>query len=80
MLQKSCNLCNPFVPVVGNGGSRYANLKNHSARTSTDGFSSEKRSDENYASREPLRMRKKLPEPIKQLNPKFEEEHLHKGS
>ncbi|KAL5683175.1 hypothetical protein ACJX0J_009560, partial [Zea mays] len=32
-----------------------------------------KRSDEHYASREPLRMRKKKPEPIKQLNPKFEE-------
>lgn len=35
-----------------------------------------KRSDEHYASREPLRMRKKKPEPIKQLNPKFEENYI----
>lgn len=32
-----------------------------------------KRSDEHHSSREPLRYRKKKPEPIKQLNPKFEE-------
>lgn len=35
-----------------------------------------KRSDEHHASREPLRMRKKRPEPIKQLNPKFEETYV----
>jgi hypothetical protein len=35
-----------------------------------------KRSDEHHASREPLRMRKKKPEPIKQLNPKFEEKYV----
>ncbi|CAN6288229.1 unnamed protein product [Urochloa humidicola] len=35
-----------------------------------------KRGDEHHASREPLRMRKKLPEPIKQLNPKFEESYI----
>ncbi|KAL6599524.1 hypothetical protein ACP70R_045661 [Stipagrostis hirtigluma subsp. patula] len=35
-----------------------------------------KRSDECHASREPLRMRKKKPEPIKQLNPKFEENYI----
>ncbi|KAG2536727.1 hypothetical protein PVAP13_9NG215300 [Panicum virgatum] len=35
-----------------------------------------KRSDEHHASREPLRMRKKKPEPIKQLNPKFEENYI----
>ncbi|XP_034577406.1 uncharacterized protein [Setaria viridis] len=35
-----------------------------------------KRSDEHHASREPLQMRKKLPEPIKQLNPKFEENYI----
>jgi len=35
-----------------------------------------KRSDEHHASREPLRMRKKQPEPIKQLNPKFEENYI----
>lgn len=35
-----------------------------------------KRSDENYASREPLQMRKQKPEPIKQLNPKFEENYI----
>ncbi|CAN6304386.1 unnamed protein product [Urochloa humidicola] len=35
-----------------------------------------KRSDEHHASREPLRMRKKRPEPIKQLNPKFEENYI----
>ncbi|KAF8722066.1 hypothetical protein HU200_022698 [Digitaria exilis] len=35
-----------------------------------------KRSDEHHASREPLRMRKKRPEPIKQLNPKFEETYI----
>jgi len=33
-------------------------------------------SDEHHASREPLRMRKKKPEPIKQLNPKFEENYI----
>jgi nucleolar protein 14 len=38
-----------------------------------------KRSDEHYASREPLRMRKKKPEPIKQLNPKFEEKYVFFG-
>jgi nucleolar protein 14 len=35
-----------------------------------------KRSDEHHLSREPLRMRKKKPEPIKQLNPKFEEKYV----
>lgn len=35
-----------------------------------------KRSDEHHASREPLRMRKKKPEPIKQLNPKFEDKYV----
>ncbi|TVU43570.1 hypothetical protein EJB05_10050 [Eragrostis curvula] len=35
-----------------------------------------KRSDEHHSSREPLRMRKKKPEPIKQLNPKFEENYI----
>jgi nucleolar protein 14 len=35
-----------------------------------------KRSDEHYASREPLQMRKQKPEPIKQLNPKFEEKYV----
>ncbi|CAN6323349.1 unnamed protein product [Urochloa humidicola] len=35
-----------------------------------------KRSHEHHASREPLRMRKKPPEPIKQLNPKFEEDYI----
>ena len=39
-----------------------------------------KRSDEHHASREPLRMRKKKPEPIKQLNPKFEEKYVFVGS
>jgi nucleolar protein 14 len=38
-----------------------------------------KRSQEHHASREPLRMRKKLPEPIKQLNPKFEEKYVFVG-
>lgn len=36
-------------------------------------------SDEHHASREPLRMRKKKPEPIKQLNPKFEEKYVFFG-
>ncbi|KAM0862821.1 hypothetical protein ACQ4PT_045009 [Festuca glaucescens] len=35
-----------------------------------------KRSAEHYASREPLQMRKQKPEPIKQLNPKFEENYI----
>ncbi|XP_048530864.1 nucleolar protein 14 [Triticum urartu] len=35
-----------------------------------------KRSDEHHASREPLQMRKQKPEPIKQLNPKFEENYV----
>ena len=35
-----------------------------------------KRSDEHHASREPLQMRKQKPEPIKQLNPKFEEKYV----
>ncbi|XP_062211762.1 uncharacterized protein LOC133912845 [Phragmites australis] len=35
-----------------------------------------KKSDEHNASREPLRMRKKKPEPIKQLTPKFEENYI----
>uniref|UniRef100_A0ACD5V2I2 Uncharacterized protein n=1 Tax=Avena sativa TaxID=4498 RepID=A0ACD5V2I2_AVESA len=35
-----------------------------------------KRSDEHYASRDPLQMRKQKPEPIKQLNPKFEENYI----
>nr|AMN87025.1 hypothetical protein [Paspalum vaginatum] len=35
-----------------------------------------KRSEEHHASRDPLRMRKKKPEPIKQLNPKFEENYI----
>lgn len=36
-----------------------------------------KRSDEHHASREPLQMRKQKPEPIKQLNPKFEEKYVY---
>ncbi|WVZ59778.1 hypothetical protein U9M48_009877 [Paspalum notatum var. saurae] len=35
-----------------------------------------KRSEEHHGSRDPLRMRKKKPEPIKQLNPKFEENYI----
>lgn len=35
-----------------------------------------KRSEEHHASRDPLRMRKKKPEPIRQLNPKFEENYI----
>ncbi|KQK14277.1 nucleolar protein 14 isoform X2 [Brachypodium distachyon] len=35
-----------------------------------------KRSDEHHASREPLQMRKQKPEPIKLLNPKFEENYI----
>lgn len=35
-----------------------------------------KRSAEHYASREPVQMRKQKPEPIKQLNPKFEENYI----
>ncbi|CAM0946596.1 unnamed protein product [Alopecurus aequalis] len=35
-----------------------------------------KRSDEHHASRKPLQMRKQKPEPIKQLNPKFEENYI----
>uniref|UniRef100_A0A0D9VW28 Nucleolar protein 14 n=1 Tax=Leersia perrieri TaxID=77586 RepID=A0A0D9VW28_9ORYZ len=34
------------------------------------------RSDEIHASREPLQMRKQKPEPIRQLNPKFEENYI----
>ncbi|XP_006651582.1 nucleolar protein 14 [Oryza brachyantha] len=34
------------------------------------------RSDEVHASREPLQMRKQKPEPIRQLNPKFEENYI----
>lgn len=36
-----------------------------------------KKSDEHHASREPLQMRKQKPEPIKQLNPKFEEKYVY---
>ncbi|KAL5201943.1 hypothetical protein ABZP36_012895 [Zizania latifolia] len=34
------------------------------------------RTDELHASREPLQMRKQKPEPIRQLNPKFEENYI----
>lgn len=37
------------------------------------------RSDEVHASRQPLQMRKQKPEPIRQLNPKFEEKYAFFG-